>query len=156
MRILVNGIQHEVEAAKDTPLLWVLRDHLALTGTKFGCGVGICGACRVLIDGVSTPSCIARLGAVEGRAITTIEGISADNGHPVQQAWEELQVPQCGYCQSGQIISAVALLSTTRDPDDAAINGAMSAVLCRCGTYPRVRDAVKLAARKVAADRGNE
>ncbi len=131
----------------DTPLLWILRDYLNLTGTKYGCGIGICGSCTVLIDGVATPSCQLRISQVQDREITTIEGLSSDSSHPVQKAWEELQVPQCGYCQSGQILTAVSLLNKVKQPDDDTIKEAMSGVLCRCGTYPRILKAIKLAAK---------
>lgn len=133
----------------DTPLLWVLRDYLNLTGTKYGCGIGICGSCIVLIDGVAMPSCQLRISQVQDREITTIEGLSHDGSHPVQQAWVESQVPQCGYCQSGQILSAVSLLNKVKQPDDDTIKEAMSGVLCRCGTYPRILEAIKLAAKKM-------
>ena len=131
----------------DTPLLWILRDYLNLTGTKYGCGIGICGSCTVLIDGAATPSCQLRISQVQDREITTIEGLSSDSSHPVQKAWEELQVPQCGYCQSGQILTAVSLLNKVKQPDDDTIKEAMSGVLCRCGTYPRILKAIKLAAK---------
>ena len=131
----------------DMPLLWVLRDHLDLTGTKYGCGIGICGSCTVLIDGIAMPSCLVPVSQVQGKEITTIEGLSSDSSHPVQKAWEELQVPQCGYCQSGQILTAVSLLNKVKEPDDDAIKEAMSGVLCRCGTYPRILEAIKLAAK---------
>lgn len=149
MRIIVNGKTHSITASGDTPLLWVLRDFLHLTGTKYGCGMGACGACTVLLDGEPVRSCLTILAELEGRSVTTIEGLSDDNSHPVQQAWEELQVPQCGYCQSGQIISAVALLNETTEPDDEDIDAAMGDVLCRCGTYPRIRMAIKRAAEKI-------
>lgn len=149
MMIQVNDKTVEVDASEDTPLLWVLRDQLGLTGTKYGCGIGACGSCTVLIDGEPARSCVVFIGDTAGRTITTIEGLPQDNSHPVQQAWEELQVPQCGYCQSGQILSAVALLNETVTPDDEQINEAMSGVLCRCGTYPRIRNAIKAAARRL-------
>jgi len=135
----------------DTPLLWILRDQLNLTGTKYGCGIGICGSCTVLIDGIAVPSCQLPVSQVQDREITTIEGLSPDASHPVQKAWVESQVPQCGYCQSGQILTAVSLLNKVKQPDDAAIKQAMSGVLCRCGTYPRILEAIKLAAKKMAA-----
>ena len=153
MNISVNGIAHTSEAEGDTPLLWVLRDQLGLTGTKFGCGVGVCGTCVVLLDGKPVRSCLVRLGEVGDRVVTTIEGLSADGNHPVQQAWEELQVAQCGYCQSGQILTAVALIDMTDEPSDEDIDKVMSGVLCRCGTYPRIKKAIKLAARKMAGNR---
>lgn len=149
MRISVNETDHSIEADGDTPLLWILRDHLGLTGTKYGCGIGVCGACTILLDGTAVRSCQLPLKAVADRAVTTIEGVSVDNSHPVQQAWIELQVPQCGYCQSGQIITAVALLGRNRNPDDKDIDSAMSRVICRCGTYPRIRRAIRLAASRM-------
>jgi len=147
MKIRVNGNSLAIDAPEDMPLLWVLRDFLNLTGTKYGCGTGACGSCTVLLDGEPVRSCITVIGDTQGKEILTIEGLSKDNSHPVQQAWLELQVPQCGYCQSGQILSAVALLNEISNPDDEDINTAMSDVLCRCGTYPRIRKAIKLAAK---------
>lgn len=144
--IHVNGRDLETDASDDTPVLWVLRDHLGMTGTKFGCGKGLCGACTIHLDGVATRSCTLPLNAVVGKRITTIEGVSPDRSHPVQKAWLELDVPQCGYCQSGQIMSATALLATTPAPSDADIDRAMSGNLCRCGTYPRIRAAIHRAA----------
>ncbi|TFH47426.1 MAG: (2Fe-2S)-binding protein [Lysobacterales bacterium] len=146
MKLNVNGREIDVVAAADTPLLWVLRDHLGMTGTKFGCGMALCGACTVHVDGVATRSCVLPLAAVEGKRIATIEGLSADRSHPVQQAWLELDVPQCGYCQSGQIMSAVALLERSPAPTDEEIDAAMSGNICRCGTYPRIRKAIHRAA----------
>ncbi|MSQ91450.1 MAG: (2Fe-2S)-binding protein [Gammaproteobacteria bacterium] len=146
MKLNVNDREIDVEAASDTPLLWVLRDHLGMTGTKYGCGMALCGACTVHVDGVATRSCVLPLAAVEGKRIATIEGLSADRSHPVQQAWLELDVPQCGYCQSGQIMSAVALLERTLAPTDDEIDAAMSGNICRCGTYPRIRKAIHRAA----------
>ncbi len=143
----VNGQSLNVDAAPDTPLLWVLRDHLAMTGTKFGCGMALCGACTVHIDGQATRSCVLPLQAVEGRAITTIEGLSPDRSHAVQKAWLEIDVPQCGYCQSGQIMSAAALLAANPHPTDADIDAAMAGNLCRCGTYTRIRQAIHRAAQ---------
>jgi len=137
---------HEVDAAPDTPLLWVLRDHLGMTGTKFGCGKALCGACTVHVDGVPIRSCSVPLSAVLGKSITTIEGLSANRSHPVQKAWIEIDVPQCGYCQSGQIMSAVALLGSKPDPTDADIDVAMAGNICRCGTYSRIRTAIHRAA----------
>lgn len=141
----VNGTAHEIEADPAMPLLWALRDLLGLTGTKYSCGISVCGACTVLVEGKPVRSCVTPVSTVSGKAITTIEGLSPDRSHPVQQAWLEEQVPQCGYCQSGQILSAVALLNTTPDPTDADIDTAMSGVLCRCGTYQRIRKAIKRA-----------
>jgi len=146
MKLNVNGRDLETDAATDTPLLWVLRDHLGMTGTKYGCGMALCGACTVHVDGVATRSCVLPLAAVEGKRIVTIEGLSADRSHPVQQAWLELDVPQCGYCQSGQIMSAVALLERSPAPTDEEIDVAMSGNICRCGTYPRIRKAIHRAA----------
>jgi isoquinoline 1-oxidoreductase subunit alpha len=142
----INGKQHQLEADPAMPLLWALRDLLGLTGTKYSCGIAVCGACTVLVEGKPVRSCVTPVSAVSGKAITTIEGLSADRSHPVQQAWLEEQVPQCGYCQSGQIMSAVALLNSKPQPTDADIDAAMSGVLCRCGTYPRIRKAIKRAA----------
>ena len=144
--LTVNQQVHEVDAAPDTPLLWVLRDHLGMTGTKFGCGKALCGACTVHVDGVPIRSCSVPLSAVLGKSITTIEGLSANRSHPVQKAWIEIDVPQCGYCQSGQIMSAVALLGSKPDPTDADIDAAMAGNLCRCGTYSRIRTAIHRAA----------
>ena len=146
MKLHVNGTEHEVDAPPDMPLLWVLRDLLGLTGTKFGCGIAQCGACTVHVDGTPLRSCITPVSAVGARKITTIEGLSADGSHPVQKAWAELDVVQCGYCQSGQIMAAAALLQVVNNPDDAQIDAALSGNLCRCGTYPRIRAAVHRAA----------
>ena len=152
-KLTINGQSVEVDAAPDTPLLWVIRDHLQMTGTKFGCGLALCGACTVHIDGVATRSCVLPFKAVADRAVTTIEGLSKDRSHPVQQAWLEIDVPQCGYCQSGQIMSAAALLKTHPDPKDQDIDAAMSGNICRCGTYPRIRKAVHRAAKLAKADK---
>ena len=146
----VNGKLSAVDAQTDEPLLWVLREQLQLTGTKFGCGIAACGACTVLIDGLPIRSCSYPASAVGGKAITTIEGLSTDRSHPVQQAWIEQQVPQCGYCQSGMILTAVALLRAKPQPTDQDIEESMLN-LCRCGTYPRVRAAIHAAARQIAA-----
>jgi isoquinoline 1-oxidoreductase alpha subunit len=146
MKLSVNGADHEVDAPQDMPLLWVLRDLMGLTGTKFGCGIAQCGACTVHVDGVPMRSCVTPVGAIAGKTITTIEGLSADGSHPVQKAWAELDVVQCGYCQSGQIMAAAALLTVVNNPDDAQIDAAMSGNICRCGTYPRIRAAVHRAA----------
>ncbi|MBS0380550.1 MAG: (2Fe-2S)-binding protein [Proteobacteria bacterium] len=145
-KFTLNGHEQAVDAAPDTPLLWVLRDHLGLTGTKYGCGMALCGACTVHLEGAPVRSCLLPLSAVEGKSITTIEGISADRSHAVQRAWIEIDVPQCGYCQSGQIMSAVALLKSNPSPSDAEIDAALSGNLCRCGTYARIRRAVHRAA----------
>jgi aerobic-type carbon monoxide dehydrogenase small subunit (CoxS/CutS family) len=144
--LLVNGKRHEVDVDTDTPILWVLRDHLGLTGTKYACGIAACGACTVLVDGRPVRACVTPAGSVRGKTITTIEGLSSDNSHPVQKAWIAEDVPQCGYCQSGQIMAAVALLARKPNPTDADIDEAMRDVLCRCGTYTRVRRAIKKAA----------
>jgi len=151
MTLTVNGETHGVDADADTPLLWVLRDHLALTGTKFGCGAALCGACTVHVDGVAVRSCVLPLRALEGKRVTTIEGVSKDRSHAVQRAWIELDVPQCGYCQSGQIMSAVALLRANPAPSDADIDDALSGNICRCGTYVRIRRAVHRAAEDKAS-----
>lgn len=145
-KIVVNGTEHTVDTDESTPLLWVLRDTLGLTGTKYSCGTAVCGACTVLVDGKPVRSCVTPLSGVNGKKITTIEGLSADSSHPVQQAWIAEDVPQCGFCQSGQIMTAVALLVGKPNPSDADIDAAMQDVLCRCGTYPRVRRAIKKAA----------
>lgn len=142
----VNGMQYEQDIPSDMPLLWVLRDVLNLTGTKFGCGIAQCGACTVHVDGQPVRSCAIPAGSLSGKKITTIEGIPDAGRHPVQLAWQELQVPQCGYCQSGQIMSAVALLESHPQPTDADIDQAMSGNLCRCGTYSKIRAAIHLAA----------
>jgi isoquinoline 1-oxidoreductase subunit alpha len=152
IRLSLNGRDTQVDVAGDTPLLWVLRDTLGLTGTKFGCGMALCGACTVHLDGAPVRSCVTPLSAVGTRRITTIEGLSDDSSHPVQRAWIELQVPQCGYCQSGQIMSAAALLAQTPAPTDAQIDAAMSGNICRCGTYQRIRAAI----HRAAALRGGE
>lgn len=143
----INGNRREVEVPRDMPLLWVLRDVLGLTGTKFGCGMGLCGACTVHLDGQAVRSCVLPVGSIGQRAITTIEAIgSTPTGGRVQKAWLDLEVIQCGYCQSGQIMSATALLDAIKRPSDADIDATMSGNLCRCGTYPRIRDAIKRAA----------
>lgn len=141
--IVVNGQSHEVEADERMPLLWVLRDRLLLTGTKFGCGIGVCGACTVHIDGAAVRSCVTPLAAVANRPVTTIEGLSPDGKHPLQRAWAEHQVPQCGYCQVGQLMTAAALLDRTPRATDADILQVMDTVYCRCGTYARILLAVR-------------
>lgn len=153
IELTVNGASHEIDVDPSTPLLWVIRDYIGLTGTKFGCGIAMCGACVVHMDGQPLRSCVTPVRAVAGHRITTIEGIGADdaNLHPVQQAWIDEQVPQCGYCQSGQIMSAAALLARVPSPTDADIDQAMAGNLCRCGTYPRIRKAIKRAAAAIAA-----
>jgi len=143
----INGEDLDFNAPDDTPLLWVLRDVLGMTGTKFGCGMALCGACTVHIDGKPVRSCLLSVGAIGNRAVTTIEGVGATEiGAKVQKAWLELEVIQCGYCQSGQIMSATALLASTPEPDDADIDAAMAGNICRCGTYVRIREAIKRAA----------
>ncbi|HVP60220.1 MAG TPA: (2Fe-2S)-binding protein [Myxococcaceae bacterium] len=145
-RLKVNGQARDLEGPEDLPLLWALRDGLDLKGTKFGCGIAQCGACTVLIDGVARRSCVTPVAAVGSAAITTIEGLSREGTHPLQRAWEELDVPQCGFCQTGQIMSAAALLSRTPHPTDAEIDAAMGGNLCRCATYLRIRRAIHRAA----------
>ena len=152
MKLQVNGTEHVVDAPPDMPLLWVLRDVLHLTVTKFGCGIAQCGACTVHVDGAPRRACVTPVSAVEGHAITTIEGLSKDGMHPVQRAWTELDVVQCGYCQSGQIMSAAALLAKVQAPNDADIDQALSGNICRCGTYQRIRAAVHRAAEIGKAD----
>lgn len=151
-KIAVNGQVHELSVDPQTPLLWVLRDHLKLTGTRYGCGVGVCGACTVHLDGEPIRACLMPLEAVVGKQVTTIEGLSADASHPVQLSWRRTRVPQCGYCQSGQIMSAVALLREHPQPSDEQINVAMSGNLCRCGTYNRIRQAIHLAAELMGSE----
>lgn len=141
----VNGSSHSADVSPDTPLLWVIRDTLGMTGTKFGCGMAQCGNCTVHVDGVATRSCVTPVSAVAGKAITTIEGLGGN--HPVQKAWLELDVVQCGYCQSGQMMSAAALLASNKNPSDADITAAMNGNLCRCGTYDRIRAGIKRAAQ---------
>jgi aerobic-type carbon monoxide dehydrogenase small subunit (CoxS/CutS family) len=153
---VVNGKQETVDVVPETPLLWVLRDTLALTGTKFGCGLAQCGACTVHVDGAPIRSCVTPIAGLAGRSVTTIEGLSADGSHPVQRAWAEADVPQCGYCQSGQIMSAAALLAGKPSPTDADIDAAMRGNLCRCGTYQAIREAIHQAARRTAAAEGEE
>jgi isoquinoline 1-oxidoreductase alpha subunit len=147
MKLDINGKVHDVDATPDMPLLWVVRDLLGFTGTKFGCGMAQCGACTVHIDGQPVRSCVTPVSTVGARKVRTIEGLSADGSHPVQRAWAEADVVQCGYCQSGQIMSAVALLEQKPDPSDADIDAALSGNICRCGTYVRIREAVHLAAK---------
>ena len=144
----VNGKDVSVDVEADMPLLWVLRDELGLRGTKYGCGIAACGACTVHLDGQPIRACVIPLSSVEGKKITTIEALSKDGSHPVQKAWVQLQVPQCGYCQSGQIMAAAALLSANKKPSDADIDNAMTNI-CRCGTYARIREAIHLAAKSM-------
>jgi isoquinoline 1-oxidoreductase subunit alpha len=151
----VNGQAHSIDVPPDVPLLWVLREELGLTGTKYGCGMALCGACTVHLEGDPVRACVMRVGEAEGKQITTIEGLGGPSLHPVQRAWVEENVPQCGYCQSGQIMSAVALLRAKPKPSDADIDSALSANLCRCGTYPRIRRAVHRAADLLASEGGD-
>ena len=146
LKLVVNGKSHTVEVAPGTPLLWVLRDSIGLTGTKYGCGIGECGACTVLLDGKAVQSCHTPAAEAVGRRVTTIEGLSSDGDHPLQKAWAAEEVPQCGYCQSGQLMAAAALLARTPHPTDADIDEAMRGLLCRCGTYNRIRRAIRAAA----------
>lgn len=150
IKLTVNGVEAEVDMDPDTPLLWAVREQLGLTGTKFGCGAALCGACTVHVDGEAVRSCSTYLGDIEGKSVTTIEGLKNADGtlHAVQEAWVEHQVPQCGYCQSGQIMSAVALLSETPNPTDAEIEDFMAGNICRCGMYSRIKAAIKTAASK--------
>ena len=147
IHLLINNSPRDIDVAPDTPLLWVLRDRLNLTGTKYGCGMGLCGACTVHLDGEAVRACLTPLSSVGARKITTIEGLSAHDSHPVQLAWIAEQVPQCGYCQSGQVMSAAALLAKTPHPTDDQINTAMGGNLCRCGVYQRIRRAIHRAAK---------
>lgn len=149
MKLDINGTTREVEADGDMPLLWVIRDLLQLSGTKYGCGMAQCGACTVHLDGKPVRACVTPVASVGTRKVTTIEGLSTDGSHPVQRAWAEADVVQCGYCQSGQIMTAVALLAKKPEPTDADIDAALSGNICRCGTYARVRDAIHLASRLV-------
>ena len=142
----INGKSMKVDAPDDTPLLWVVRDHLGLTGTKFGCGMALCGACTVHLNGAPVRSCQTALSSVQGQQVSTIESLPRDNSHPLQVAWIKHDVPQCGYCQSGQLMSATALLAKNKNPSDADIDAAMSGNICRCGTYQRIREAIKSAA----------
>ncbi len=145
-KLKINGKQVEVSSAPDTPLLWVIRDEVGLTGTKYGCGIALCGACTVIAGGTAIRSCVTPLSAVGDNEVTTIEGLSQDGMHPLQVAWRQLNVPQCGYCQAGQIMNAASLLKTTPNPTDDDIDSGMSGNICRCGTYPRIRAAIKQAA----------
>jgi len=148
-QLRINGTQHTIDADPQIPLLWAIRDIVGLTGTKFGCGIGACGACTVHLNGDAIRSCVTTAADAEGKEITTIEGLSPDGAHPVQRAWEANNVPQCGYCQPGQIMQAAALLKQTRKPTDQQIVDAMSGNLCRCGTYLRIRAAIKSVAESV-------
>jgi isoquinoline 1-oxidoreductase alpha subunit len=150
LTLIINGQKHTVDVDPQMPLLWVIRDFVGLTGTKFGCGMAQCGACTIHLDGNATRSCVLPVSAVEGKQITTIEGISTDRSHPVQKAWIKEQVPQCGYCQSGQIMSAVALLKKNPKPSNADIDTAMQGNICRCGTYLRIRKAIHSASNEMS------
>ena len=145
----INGKEYKADVAADTPLLWVLRDHLGLVGTKYGCGIAQCGACTVLLDGNAVRACVMPVSSVKLSKVTTIEGLSANGDHPLQRAWDEVDVPQCGYCQAGQIMTAAALLKRKPKPSMQEIDDAMNGNLCRCGAYHRIREAVKLASTKV-------
>jgi isoquinoline 1-oxidoreductase alpha subunit len=148
-KLHINGTEHQVDVAEDTPLLWVLRDHLGLVGTKYGCGIAQCGACTIHLDGVAVKSCVLPVSAVGATKVTTIEGLSAGGDHPLQSAWNEIDVPQCGYCQAGQIMTAAALLKQKPHPTMEEIEGTMHGNICRCGAYHRIREAVKLASTKI-------
>ena len=150
----INGASHTLEVPDEMPLLWALRDKLNLVGAKYGCGIGVCGSCTVLVNGMPVQSCTIKAAALEGKEITTIEGLSPDGSHPVQRAWNDEDVPQCGYCQAGQVLAASALLTRTARPGDAEIDNAMAGILCRCGTYPRIRKAIKRAAEYMNAPGG--
>lgn len=151
IKVTINGAARELDVPPDMPLLWAIRDHLQLTGTKYGCGMALCGACTVHIDGQATRSCVTPVGGVQGRQVVTIEGLVTPAGHAVQEAWVALDVPQCGYCQSGQVMSAAALLASNPKPSDADIDAAMAGNICRCATYLRIRGAIHQAADKLAA-----
>jgi aerobic-type carbon monoxide dehydrogenase small subunit (CoxS/CutS family) len=148
MRLIINGAEHTVDVHPDMPLLWVLRDVLNLTGTKYGCGMGLCGACTVHLGGAAVRSCSTSMAEAAGKQITTIEGLSHDGSHPLQRAWMAEHVPQCGYCQAGQLMNAAALLAEKPNPSDAEIDTAMAGNLCRCGTYQRIRQAIRRAAKE--------
>ncbi len=148
--LTINGKKHQVDVAPETPVLWVLRDHVNLVGTKFGCGIGQCGACTIHIDGVATRSCSLPVSGAADKKITTIEGLSEKADHPLQEAWIEHDVPQCGYCQAGQIMNAASLLKNNPNPTDAEIDAAMNGNICRCGTYVRIKAAIKTAAEKMS------
>ncbi len=155
IKFQINGRDVSVDADPDTPLLWAIRDEVGLTGTKFGCGIGMCGACTVHVGGRATRSCITTLSDVAGTSVTTIEGLDEQSNHPVQEAWRNLRVPQCGYCQSGQIMQAAALLQDIPDPSDDDIDAVMTGNLCRCMTYPRIRQAVREAATAMTGAQDN-
>ena len=148
-KLQINGKEHQVDVAEDTPLLWVLRDHLGLVGTKYGCGIAQCGACTVHLDGVAVRSCVLPVSSLQASKITTIEGLSENGDHPLQLAWNEVDVPQCGYCQAGQIMTAAAFLKQNPHPTTEEIEGTMHGNICRCGAYHRIREAIKLASTKI-------
>ena len=150
IKLRVNRKDYQIRVDPDMPLLWVIRENLGLTGTKYGCGISLCGACTVLVDGEAVRSCVTPVGSVAGKVITTIEGLSPDGSHPLQKAWIEYDVPQCGYCHSGQILSAAALLAKNPTPNEADIAKAMSGNICRCGTYQRIRYAIRRASQMMA------
>jgi isoquinoline 1-oxidoreductase alpha subunit len=152
--VTINGERRNVDVPPEMPILWVLRDVLGLTGAKFGCGMALCGSCTVLLDGEAIRSCVKPISSAAGKALVTIEGLSEDGSHPLQVAWRELNVPQCGYCKPGQIMNAAALLARNPSPTDAEIDEAQQANLCRCGTYPRIREAIRMAAGQAAVSRG--
>jgi len=154
VRLKINGASHKLEIPEYMPLLWALRDKLNLVGTKYGCGIGLCGSCTVLVNGAPVQSCNIKAAALQGKEITTIEGLSADGDHPVQRAWNDEDVPQCGYCQAGQILTASALLARNPQPTDKDIENAMTGTLCRCGTYLRIRKAIRRAADYTASQGG--
>ena len=148
-KLLINGKQYQPDVAEDTPLLWVLRDHLGLVGTKYGCGIAQCGACTVHINGTAVRSCVLPVSAVKNAAVTTIEGLSANGDHPLQTAWDEVDVAQCGYCQAGQLMTAAALLKKNPHPSSEEINNAMQGNICRCGAYHRIHEAIQVASKKI-------
>lgn len=150
----INGVSRSLDVPDDMPLLWALRDKLNLVGTKYGCGIGMCGSCTVLVNGSPVQACNIKAAALQDKEIITIEGLSPDGGHPVQRAWNDEDVPQCGYCQAGQVLAATALLARTPQPTDSDIDNAMAGILCRCGTYPRIRKAIKRAADYLAEQGG--
>mgnify|MGYP000592647314 CR=1 FL=1 len=154
--IIINGKNHNIDVDGDMPLLWFLRDRLAFTGTKFGCGSGLCGACTVHVNGQAVRSCVTPMNSVVSQKITTIEGLSENGDHPLQQAWLNNNVPQCGYCQAGQIMNAASLLATNPSPTDQDIDTAMQGNICRCGTYPRIKQAIKQAAAVLATNEGDK
>lgn len=151
-KITINKVDHDIDVPESMPLLWYLRDRLEFTGTKFGCGKGLCGACTVHVDGQAVRSCVTPVGAMAGRSITTIEGLSEDGDHPLQKAWLEVGVPQCGYCQAGQIMNAASLLNNNASPSEQEIESAMVGNICRCGTYKRIKKAIGMAADELAKE----